>query len=108
MWQEQEAQREAAKRRKAAKAKGAEKTKGTDGWVDTATTAGGVTSLDVRLVGRLDQWLGRINGFHHLLIHGVLLGLYSYNPLILTFVSNLQRDIQVVGKFSEMQVVYRD
>ena len=30
MWQEQEAQREAAKRRKAAKAKGAEKTKGTD------------------------------------------------------------------------------
>ena len=37
----------------------------------------------------------RTNGLFHLLIHGVLLGLYS-------------SDIQVVGKFSEMQVVYRD
>ena len=29
-----------------------------------------------------------------------------YNRVILTFDPNLQRDIQVVGKFSEMQVVY--
>ena len=56
--------------------------------------------------GRKDQWWTVQWVSCNLLLNGVLLGLYSYNPVILTFDPNLQRDIQVVGKFSEMQVVY--
>ena len=37
----------------------------------------------------------RINGLFHLLINGIYWG---YNPLILTFDPNFQRDIQVLHK----------
>ena len=34
------------------------------------------------------QWLVRINGLFHLLANGVVVGVITYNPLILTFDPN--------------------
>ena len=45
----------------------------------------------------MSRWVtGRINGLFHLLINEGNIGVITYNPLILAFDPNLQRDIQVV------------